>query len=228
MFEENKIEKWKERIGNFLKISFFFFLILFLILGWSQFREIFDYRSVYQEWFQAIKEEEDKKNSEGQEGEIFSWLVHLEQYPYAEKNNFLEIPRLAIEAPIVFGESSDKESLEKALKKGVVHYPPSVLPAQPGQTIILGHSAPPGWPKKDYDGVFSRLNELEAGDKIYLYFQHRQLPYQMKEKFFLTKGEEFPTYELTNSANVLILISCWPPGIDQKRIAIRAELLSSF
>jgi LPXTG-site transpeptidase (sortase) family protein len=86
----------------------------------------------------------------------------------------------------------------------------------------LGHSAPAGWPKIKYDWVFSRLNELSDGDEIFVYFENKKYTYQFSKKIFLEKGEELPSL-LTNSENILVLISCWPPGKDLRRIAVVAK-----
>ena len=92
-----------------------------------------------------------------------------------------------------------------------------------GKILILGHSAPSGYPQINYDWVFSRLDELEPGDQIYINFQKRPYSYNVSQKIFLEKGEEIPK-NLTNSLSMLYLITCWPPGRDFERIAIKAEL----
>ena len=109
-----------------------------------------------------------------------------------------------------------------ALNRGAVYFPNSVLPGDMGQTIILGHSAPPGWPKIKHDWIFTRLSELVEGDEIFVYFNHRKYTYHVSGKIFLDRGEELPE-SLTNSENMLILISCWPPGKDLRRIAVEAK-----
>ena len=106
----------------------------------------------------------------------------------------------------------------------MVHYPGSTLPGIKGQTIILGHSAPLGWPKIRYDWVFTNLAHLDKGDKIFVYFNHKKYTYSVKGKLFLNRGEDLPSRLLTNSENMLVLISCWPPGKDFKRIAVNAEI----
>jgi len=99
------------------------------------------------------------------------------------------------------------------------------LPGSVGQTIILGHSAPSGWPKIKYDWVFTHLVDLEKGDEIFVYFNNRKYVYEVKEKLFFEKGEEVQESSLTNSENMLVLISCWPPGKDIRRIGVSAELV---
>jgi len=145
-----------------------------------------------------------------------------EEIPYTEKGDSVEIPKIEVKAPLVLVESSENEDFLKALDRGVVLHPQSVLPGEKGKILILGHSAPSGYPQINYDWVFSRLNELEPGDQIYINFQKRRYSYNVSQKIFLEKGEEIPK-SLTNSLSMLYLISCWPPGRDIERIAIKAE-----
>jgi len=98
------------------------------------------------------------------------------------------------------------------------------LPGEKGQTIVLGHSAPPNWPDIKYDNVFSLINELEKGDEVFVYFNNKEYIYSVETKVFLEIGQDIPESNLTNSENMLILISCWPPGKNIKRIAVTAYL----
>ena len=199
------------------------FLISFLIINWSQTSWIFNYRvfsGFFSEFFQANKEEK----SEVSLNDYFDHNeVDEEEEQYHEKEGSIEIPKINIFAPLVFTESLDEKEIKKSLDLGVVHFFDSVFPGQKGQTIFLGHSAPPGWPKIKYDWVFSDLNDLVEGDEIIVYFNQKKFSYSTTEKLFLEKGEELPDQSLTNSKNVLILVSCWPPGQNIKRIAIVAE-----
>jgi len=106
----------------------------------------------------------------------------------------------------------------------VVHFPDSVLPGEIGQTIILGHSAPPSWPNIKYYWVFVRISELAEGDEIFVFFNNREYRYTVARKFFLERGEEISQDPLTDNTNVLLLISCWPPETGTRRIAVEAEL----
>ena len=144
-----------------------------------------------------------------------------------ELSGDLFIPKIQTHAPIVFtGDDTNTNPLhlKPYLNKGVLFYPGSVLPGQKGRTIILGHSAPANWPKINYDTVFSELNRLTEGDEVRIEMGDKVFAYKVAEKIFLQKGEDIPDFALTNSENMLILISCWPPGKDYKRIAIAAAL----
>lgn len=196
----------KEEIKKLLKPFIVIFLIVFFVINWNEVSWLFNYKFLSGKIAEFFPKKEVKINE-------------IKNPEYSEKENILEIPKIGVLAPLIF-VSSEKE-VSKSLERGVVHFPGSVLPGGTGQTIILGHSAPPGWPKIKYDWVFSRLNELEMGDEISLHFNHQKYTYSVTQKIFLERGEEIPL--LTNSGNMLVLISCWPPGKDLKRIAILAK-----
>jgi len=112
----------------------------------------------------------------------------------------------------------------KDLDAGVVFYPGSVYPGQTGQMIILGHSAPPGWPTIKHDWVFTDLDKLSVGDTVLIDVNNKQYTYIVKQKDIIKKGADVPTNSSVTTNNVLTLISCWPPGKDYQRIAVQAEL----
>ena len=201
-----------EEIRQLWKPFLIIFFISFLILNWNNISWIFNYRVISQ----TIANFFQKDNS------LKSGVSETIEFEYSEKENSLEIPKVEVSAPLIFVEYIDE--VHKTLDKGVVHFPDSVLPGEKGQTIILGHSAPPNWPDINYDNVFSRLNELEGEDEIFVYFNHQKYNYSVIKKIFLERGEEIPENTLTNSDNMLILISCWPPGKDIRRIALEASL----
>ncbi len=143
---------------------------------------------------------------------------------YTDKQNTLEIPKISISVPIVFADSTDKTVLAKDLDLGTVYYPGSVYPGQAGQIIILGHSAPPGWPTIKHDWVFTNLDKLSAGDQILIDLNNKQYTYIVKGKTIIKRGADVPQDALAPDSNVLTLISCWPPGKDYQRITVQAEL----
>jgi len=132
------------------------------------------------------------------------------------------ISKINIAAPLIFPDESESPDFEEALEKGVIVHPLSSSPDKTGVVMILGHSAPLGWPKIKYDWVFSDLNNLAMGDRVSVFYQGCQYSYQVSSKYFLEKGESLPE-DLGDSESVLVLISCWPPGKDSRRIAIVAE-----
>jgi LPXTG-site transpeptidase (sortase) family protein len=146
---------------------------------------------------------------------------------YTDKQNTLEVPKISVSVPIIFSTSANKTSLAKDLDSGVVYYPGSVYPGQIGQAIILGHSAPPGWPKIKHDWVFTDLDKLIPGDTILIDINNKQYTYIVKQKTIIKRGADAPEDGLSANNNVLTLISCWPPGKDYQRIAVQAELANN-
>ncbi len=199
----------KEDIKRLYKAFIFIFLVSFLIINWNDISWIFNYRVISQSLSNLFQ----------RDSSVESETIEFE---YSEKENSLEIPKIEVSAPLIFVENQDK--VHKTLDNGVVHYPDSVLPGEKGQTVILGHSASSDWPDIKYDHVFSRLNELEEGDEIFIYFEHQKYNYSVERKIFLEKGEEIPENILTTSNNMLILVSCWPPGKNIRRIAVESTL----
>jgi len=146
---------------------------------------------------------------------------------YTDKQNTLEISKLSLSVPIVFATSTNSNVIHGQLDSGVVYYPGSVYPGQTGQIVILGHSAPPGWPIIKHDWVFTNLDKLSAGDTIMIDLNNKQYKYVVKQTKIIKRGAELPTYDTPANSNVLTLISCWPPGKDYQRITVQAELITN-
>jgi len=204
----------KKEVGKFLGFFLILYLVVFVVLnitGWLV-------RPPEIETPPDVLSSQENESSEHQPES-----TEEPECVFSERPDSILIPKIGIEAPIVFPESEDEKVLKKELNKGVVHHPSSPLPGQEGQVIILGHSAPAGWPKIRYDWVFSDLNKLEAGDEIFIFFKNCQYTYKVSQKIFLEKGEEL-SESPADSEHALYLISCWPPGKDIRRIAVLAVL----
>jgi LPXTG-site transpeptidase (sortase) family protein len=153
---------------------------------------------------------------------IASEGIQPENHEMLSQDNRLEIPKIGISVPLIVLPKATQKDLPGLLDQGAVYYPGSSLPGQTGETVILGHSAPLQWPQIKHDWIFSRISELNRGDEISVYYNGQKYVFYVSGKFFLDRGEELPA-TLTNSKNVVVLISCWPPGKDIKRIAVTAE-----
>ncbi|MFH1780957.1 MAG: sortase [Candidatus Nealsonbacteria bacterium] len=188
----------KEQFLSFLQVFIFFFAVIVLVSDFGAIKGIFNDKIFYS-----------KNETPIQEEIILTQLL----------DNSIEIPKIQITAPLVFIDSVEKSIFSGALDRGVVHYPGSALPGEDGQIIFLGHSAPAGWPKIKHDWVFSNLNNLIAGDEINFYFNNKKYTYRVAEKVILNKGEDLPAI----TANGLILLTCWPSGVDQRRMAVIAH-----
>ncbi|MCK4355064.1 sortase [Candidatus Parcubacteria bacterium] len=226
----------KQEIKKLWKPFVVLFVFSFLAMNWADVSWVFNYRiiaGIATAPFQSMSAVDAEENglSDLERASVVKedkTSENKKQPKYTGNigsKNSIKIPKIGISAPIVFTNSSNNQVLHKLLDKGVVYYPESVLFGENGQTIVLGHSAPANWPKIKYDWVFSRLNELNKGDKIIIYYDNQKYVYSVSRKIFLDKGEEIPENHLTNNRNILISISCWPPGKDYKRIAVESVLI---
>ncbi len=198
------------------------FAIAFLVVNWSESSWVFNYQAL-SGLFSDIFNNDKLVLGSSQEGLNIN-VNNITTFEYSEKENSIEIPAIGLESSLVLAQSVN-DNFRKLLDKGVVHYPTSVMPGSQGQTIILGHSAPPGWPKIKHDWVFTKLNNLKEGDQVVINFNHQRIVYSVVGKVIIDKGEELPVNPLTNSDNVLVLLSCWPPGKNIQRIAVEAKLV---
>jgi LPXTG-site transpeptidase (sortase) family protein len=189
---------------------FLIFVFSFLTINWSRISWIFDWRvigRISEEVFIPSEKEEFGENALGQE-------------------NHLVISTLDIEVPLRTPETSDDALLISELDLGVVHYPNSAKPGEQGKAVILGHSAPEGYPDIKFDRVFSQLGDLKKGDEVNVYYNERLFIYIVDEVKTMTI-EEYNQYLLQPTQEYLLIIStCYPPGKNWQRWVATSSLLT--
>ncbi len=216
-----------------IKVYTFVFVLLFVFINWNNISWIFNYRAVgglIVEFFSPYPQSSLLVSADQNLNNINKNIVlakntqNTQIFPYTVKSNSIQISSIGIEAPIVIGQTKDNALLKKELDRGTVLYPGSVLPGQSGQVVILGHSAPPNWPKIKYDWVFSELNNLDSDSKIVVNFNNKQFTYKVVKKSIVKKGDDVSVDGFNPEDSILTLISCWPPGKNYKRIVVQALL----
>jgi len=228
-------------IKLFFQIFFIIFIISFFIFNGAAFFDLVGYK--INKLVKVIKEElihypsflaDFPYNSETLPSILNiisgdSNIINLPAVPIeAENSNILEMPQFGIKTPILQVETTNSKLIYKKLKQGVVLYPGSDIPGK-GYSIIIGHSSQYPWSSGRYKSVFSLLNQLKQGDKIYVFWNQKPLVFEVKEKnIFLPwpKGTESTETIFPPSDEVtLILQSCWPVGIASKRVAVKTVLV---
>jgi len=130
----------------------------------------------------------------------------------------LSIPRLGItNAKVAIGGEDLTQSL--------VQYPGTALPGQIGNAVIFGHSVLPSfYNPTNYLTIFSTLPTLGQGDAINISYDGITYKYQVEDKF-----EVEPTdTEILNqddSDSFLSLVTCVPPGLQTRRLIIKARII---
>lgn len=141
----------------------------------------------------------------------------------------LKIPKINVEAPVVYDLTTIEESVvQSKLKNGVVHYPitgANALPGEIGNTVILGHSANDVFDDGSYKFIFLHLDRLEVGDTFYLNYQGKRYTYSVTEKKIIDPSQVSELI-ITNGKPMATLVTCTPPGTALKRLVVIGEQIA--
>ena len=140
--------------------------------------------------------------------------------------NSILIPKIKAKAPIVISQSDNEKDVLLALKEGVVLYPSFSRPGEKGTVIISGHSSPHifYFYRGKYNTIFTLLYKLVRGDKIIIYYNNEKFTYKTINKYYFSPSKEI---EQQKEKPLLLLVTCYPPGTDWKRVVIEAELIKN-
>lgn len=132
----------------------------------------------------------------------------------------LQIDKLGILVPVIRDvNGKDKEGYNRSLQEGVAHYKGTALPDKGENIFIFGHSSSDVIPG-ELGKIFAKINDLEKGDEIKVYFQDKEFLYSVSEKD-IVKATDTSVLDKTGE-EILTLMTCWPIGTKDKRLIIRA------
>ncbi len=206
-------------ILEFLRNAIGYFLIIFPII-----LIVFDGRALLAQinwqidnWFSNVSQ--NRINLSSSEVDYL-----ISQAPQTEQNEArVIIPKINVNAPIVFPQTIDNDELLSYLEKGVIHYRDSAEIGKPGTAIILGHSSAYPWYNGNYGSVFALLEKLEIGDEFVVSYQNKKYYYRVSEKDIVVPLD-FKVEEKDNKSH-LILMSCWPVRTNRLRMVINSDLI---
>ena len=138
------------------------------------------------------------------------------------------IPKINVEIPVIYDEPSINEAaIQRALEKGVVHYPTTSNPGEIGNGVIFGHSANNILNKGKYKFAFVLLKRLETGDTFYIQKDGKRYVYKVFDKKIVPPSEVsvlYPNYP--DKSSTFTLITCDPPGTSLNRLVVVGEQIS--
>ncbi|MFA5643385.1 MAG: sortase [Candidatus Paceibacterota bacterium] len=218
-------------IKPYWKFILVFYLIALFAWNWSRIAWVLNSNFIgiaaQSVWTKAGQTFGPERFSEGESktDQVSTSTQKQEDKNFVEKKDSLVIGKISVDAPLVQSPSGSDKDINSSLEKGVLIFPSSVLPSEKGVTIILGHTAPSGWLKVNFYGLFNHIDKLQKGDEILVYFDNHEYKYTVTRQFLVDPGAKLePSSEaLTNSENVLFLSTCWPPETGVKRIIIEAS-----
>lgn len=126
---------------------------------------------------------------------------------------YIRIPIIEVDEEVREG-SDNEEELYVALELGPVHLTHTGFPGWPGNCVISGH-------RTTYTKPFNRLDEIKAGDPIYIENPRGIYEYQVYEVFFIDPWENVTLY---SEDPILTLTTCAPEGDATQRLVVRASL----
>ena len=138
------------------------------------------------------------------------------------------IPKINIDAPVVYGVASDKKSQLAAMEKGVAHFSipgANALPGQVGNIVLAAHSSNDAFARGEYKFVFAQNEKLAKGDVIYLNYESKRYTYKITS-MEVVLPTEVSKVQLKTNKPMLTLVSCVPIGTAEKRLLVFAEQIN--
>jgi sortase A len=138
------------------------------------------------------------------------------------------IPKINVEIPVIYDEPTiDEAAIQRALERGVVHYPTTSNPGEIGNGVVFGHSANNILNKGKYKFAFVLLKRLEAGDTFYVQKDGKRYVYRVFDKKIVPPTDVSVLYpSFPDKPATFTLITCDPPGTSLNRLVVTGEQIS--
>lgn len=137
----------------------------------------------------------------------------------------LDIPANNISVPLNW--TQDVRNFDADLKKGVVHYPGTVMPGEIGTSYISGHSSGYLWDNSPYKQIFAILGQVKDGTSFTITVTKKDGK-QTIYHYVVERRGEFAAddqAQFVNTADSIVALStCWPVGTTARRLVLFAKL----
>jgi len=145
----------------------------------------------------------------------------------ATSTNEVIIPKINVEIPVNYSETSTDESvIENDLNSGVVHYPTTSFPGQDGNTAFFGHSSNNIFNSGRYKFAFVLLHTLVPGDTFYLTYNGKVYIYKVISRSIVDPSDVSVLNPVPGQTATATLITCDPPGTSLHRLIIVGQQIS--
>lgn len=137
----------------------------------------------------------------------------------------LEIPKIgAVSEVIPNVDTHKKEVYSEALRRGVAHAAGTMFPGTGGSVTLFAHSTDIAANIGTYNAVFYRLDELQPGDTITIWYLGEKLTYSVVGRR-VTPPNDVSVFTKEQNGDKLYLVTCTPRGTTQNRLIIEAKLV---
>ncbi len=139
--------------------------------------------------------------------------------PSHPKQFSVSIPKLKIENALAKVDNLD-------FRKNLSHFPGTALPGEIGNSFITGHSVLPLFnDPKNYSAIFTKLTELEIGDKINVEVEGQKYQYIVQYSKVVDPHDLAVLNPISDNGKNLTLMTCVPPGTNIKRLVVVTSLI---
>ncbi|HUD44579.1 MAG TPA: sortase [Patescibacteria group bacterium] len=133
------------------------------------------------------------------------------------------IPKIGASARIFPNvDVTNENEFLSVLQQGVAHAKGSVFPGMKGTTYLFAHSTDSWLDVSAYNAVFYLLKDMNPGDEIVIFFEGRRYNYTVSRIVISDPSDTSLLDNSHNSAEQLVLQTCWPPGTTWKRLFVIA------
>lgn len=134
------------------------------------------------------------------------------------RENYIYIPKISVDAPISWNIPNNEKDVSHGLEKGAIHLKGTSFPGNIGNVFITAHSSNYIWAPGQYKTLFSLLDKLAVGDKIYLKYQSTIYLYRVYSIKIVNPNDLSVLNQSDKS--ILTLMTCTPVGTSLNRIIL--------
>ncbi|PIZ71175.1 hypothetical protein COY07_05535 [Candidatus Peregrinibacteria bacterium CG_4_10_14_0_2_um_filter_43_11] len=156
--------------------------------------------------------------------------VKTDGSPFTQNNTItsaeynITIPRLnIINQPVSFADPYDAGSALEVLRHSPFgHYLAS--PETGEKFVLYGHSSGYAWDQSPYKVVLRQINQLRAGDKIYINYKEKGYVYQIYKNDIIPATQD-TSILADGGGNEMAIYTCWPPDSVSSRYVVYGKPL---
>jgi LPXTG-site transpeptidase (sortase) family protein len=140
-----------------------------------------------------------------------------------EEGNWIRIPSIGVNVPLVLSPSMADEDVLKTLTQGAALYPNGINPGVLGNVFVSAHSTGNPWLQGAYRFAFLRINEVKAGNVIHIDYNKTRYTYKVTGQEIIIPTADYRVVS-DRPVPTVTLMACWPLWSTEKRMLTRAEL----
>lgn len=148
--------------------------------------------------------------------------LSAEKVEDADRGNYIHIPSINTDVPLVLSSSMRDEDILTTLNEGAALYPNGILPGRLGNVFVSAHSTGEPW-KGKYRFAFLKINELAEDNQIHLDYKGTRYTYRIFKSEIVTPKDGFKIVSDRPVPTVTVM-ACWPLWSTSKRILVTGEL----